>query len=404
MIQLLLGDIGRPGGGILALRGHASIQGSTDIPTLYELLPGYIPMPEEGMTDLAKFLDKTTAKGGFWGHMDAYMISLLKAWYGDHATAENEWCFGHLPRVNGDHSIYPAIMGMFEGKVKGFFCVGENPAVGSANASLHRRAMANLDWLVVRDFFEIESAAFWYDSPEIETGKLRTADIKTEIFMLPAADHLQKDGSFTNTQRLLQWHHKAVEPKDDARSELWFYYHLGKRIREKLRASTDPKDRAINELTWEYPELGTLAEPDAQAVLREINGWGPDGKALDTYTKLEADGSTVSGCWIYCGVFKDEQNQAARRKPGHEQSSGRTGLGLGLAGEPAATVQPRVGRSRRQSVERTQALRVVGRREERVDRTRRPRLRQGQTAGLRPTRRREGGEGARRAFAVHHAG
>jgi formate dehydrogenase major subunit len=138
--------------------------------------------------------------------------------------------------------------------------------------------------------------------------------------LLPAADHLQKDGSFTNTQRLLQWHHKAVEPQGDARSELWFYYHLGKRIREKLRASNDPKDRAVNELTWDYPELGTLAEPDANAVLREISGWGPDGKALDAYTKLKPDGSTVSGCWIYCGVFKDEQNQAARRKPGHEQS------------------------------------------------------------------------------------
>jgi formate dehydrogenase major subunit len=320
MIQLLLGNIGRPGSGILALRGHASIQGSTDIPTLYELLPGYIPMPEEGMTDLGKFLHETTAKGGFWGHMDAYTISLLKAWYGEHATAENEWCFGHLPRINGDHSIYPAMMGMLQGTVKGFFCIGENPAVGSANASLHRRAMANLDWLVVRDLFEIESAAFWYDSPEIETGKLRTADIKTEIFLLPAADHLQKDGSFTNTQRLLQWHHKAVEPNGDARSELWFYYHLGKRIREKLLASSDPKDRAINELTWNYPELGALADPDASAVLREINGWGADGKALDTYTKLKADGSTVSGCWIYCGVFTGEQNLAARRKPGSEQS------------------------------------------------------------------------------------
>jgi formate dehydrogenase major subunit len=212
------------------------------------------------------------------------------------------------------------MMGMLEGKVKGFFIAGENPAVGSANASLHRRAMANLDWLVVRDFFEIESAAFWYDSVEIETGKLRTADIKTEIFLLPAADHLQKDGSFTNTQRLLQWHHKAVEAEGDARSELWFYYHLGKRVREKLRASTDPKDRAVTELQWEYPELGALAEPDAQAVLREINGWGPDGKALDTYTELKPDGTTACGCWIYCGVFKDEQNQAARRKPGSEQS------------------------------------------------------------------------------------
>ena len=320
IVQLLLGNIGRPGGGILALRGHASIQGSTDIPTLYELLPGYIPMPQASTTTLDTYLEQTTAKGGFWAHQDAYAVSLLKAWYGEHATSDNDYCFDRLPRIDGDHSIYPTILGMLDGKVKGFFCVGENPAVGSSNSSLHRRAMAQLDWLVVRDFFEIESAAFWYDSPEVEAGTLSPESIKTEIFFLPAADHLQKDGSFTNTQRLLQWHHKAVEPHGDCRSELWFYYRLGKRIREKLRGSTDARDRAILQLTWEYPEVGATKDPDAHAVLREINGWGPDGKALDAYTKLKADGSTACGCWIYCGVFKDEQNHAARRKPGREQS------------------------------------------------------------------------------------
>ncbi len=320
ILQMLLGNIGRPGGGILALRGHASIQGSTDIPTLYELLPGYLTMPESESVDLAKYLEETTAKGGFWHHTDAYLISLLKAWYGEHATAANEYCYQHLPRVTGDHSTYPMTMGMLEGNVKGFFCVGENPAVGSANGPLQRRAMANLDWLVVRDFVEIESAAFWYDSPEIESGALETEKIKTEIFFLPAADHLQKSGSFTNTQRLLQWHHQAVEPEGDCRSELWFYYHLGRRIKEKLARSTDTKDRAVLDLTWEYPTTGAIAEPDAQAVLREINGWGADGKALDAYTKLKADGSTACGCWIYCGCFKDEQNQTLRRKPGREQS------------------------------------------------------------------------------------
>ena len=319
IVQLLLGNVGRPGGGILALRGHASIQGSTDIPTLYDLLPGYLAMPEVSQTTLAEYIETTTAKGGFWGHTDAYMISLLKAWYGDRATADNEFGYGYLPRVTGDHSIYPTVMNMLEGKVKGFFCVGENPAVGSANGSLQRRGMANLDWLVVRDFFEIESAAFWYDSPEIETGKLTSERIKTEIFFLPAADHTQKDGSFTNTQRLLQWHHKAVEPEGDCRSERWFYYQLGKRIREKLATSSESRDRAILDLTWEYPTIGTSGEPEADAVLCEINGRGPDGKALTAYTDLKADGSTSCGCWIYCGCFKDGRNQAARRKPGHEQ-------------------------------------------------------------------------------------
>ncbi len=319
IVQLLLGNIGRPGGGIMALRGHSSIQGSTDIPTLYDLLPGYLAMPHAEQATLAEYVKATTAKGGYWGHTDAYMVSLLKAWYGKHATADNDYGYAHIPRVTGDHSIYPAMMGMLEGKVKGFFCVGENPAVGSANGSLQRRGMANLEWLVVRDFFEIESAAFWYESPEIETGKLKTEEIKTEIFFLPAADHTQKDGSFTNTQRLLQWHHKAVEPEGDCRSERWFYYHLGRRIRAKLASSSEARDRAVLDLTWDYPTVGNTDEPDAHAVLREINGWDADGKALGEYTKLKADGSTACGCWIYCGCYKDEENQAARRKPGHEQ-------------------------------------------------------------------------------------
>jgi len=319
IVQLLLGNMGRPGGGILALRGHASIQGSTDIPTLYEILPGYIPMPHAEHSTFDKFVEAVSSENGYWAHMDAYTISLMKAWYGDNATKERDWCFSYLPRITGDHSIYPAMMDMLEGKVKGFLCVGENPAVGSANSSLHRRAMANLDWLVVRDFFEIESAAFWYGSPEVETGKLAPQSIKTEMFFLPAADHTEKSGSFTNTQRLLQWHHKAKEPDGDCRSELWFYYHLGQRIREKLRASTDPKDRAVLDLAWNYPTEGPLAEPSADAVLREINGWGADGKALPAYTELKPDGSTTCGCWIYCGVYADEQNQAARRKPGDEQ-------------------------------------------------------------------------------------
>jgi formate dehydrogenase major subunit len=320
IVQSLLGNIGRPGGGILALRGHASIQGSTDIPTLYDLLPGYLPMPHARQSDLKHYIESATSKGGFWGHTDAYVISLLKAWYGDYATEANDYCYDHLPRVDDDHSAYPMMMGMLQGEVKGFFCVGENPAVGSANGSLQRRAMANLDWLVVRDFSEIESAAFWYDSPEIETGALRTEAIKTEIFFLPAADHLQKDGSFTNTQRLLQWHHKALEPEGDCRSERWFYFHLGRRIREKLAASNDPKDRAVLELTWDYPTEGPQDDPLIESVVREINGWGPDGKALSGYTGLKPDGSTACGCWIYSGCYQDETNQIARRKPGSEQN------------------------------------------------------------------------------------
>jgi len=321
ILQLLLGNIGRPGGGILALRGHASIQGSTDIPTLFNLLPGYIPMPHAGAhLDLDTFVANDAGKTGFWGNMRSYTVSLLKSWWGDAATADNDYCFDYLPRLTGNHGTYGTVVDQIEGKVKGYFLVGENPAVGSANGKLQRLGLANLEWLVVRDLTMIESATFWKDGPEIETGEMSTEEIGTEVFFVPAASHTEKSGSFTNTQRMLQWHHEAVPPPGDARSDLWFYYHLGKRIREKLAGSAEDRDRPVLDLTWDYPEEGPLAEPSADAVLREVNGTDAEGRALSSYTQLSDDGSTRCGCWIYCGVYADEVNQSARRKPGWEQS------------------------------------------------------------------------------------
>ncbi len=326
ILQGLLGNMGRPGGGILALRGHASIQGSTDIPTLFDLLPGYIPMPHAHTNeDLDAFIAAEGTDKGFWANMRAYTVSLLKAYWGDAATAENDFCFDYLPRLTGSHSTYETVMAQLAGDCKGYFIFGENPAVGSANGKLQRLGMANLDWLVVRDFSLIESATFWKDGPEIDSGELRTRDIGTEVFFLPAAAHTEKNGSFTNTQRMLQWHHLAVEPAGDARSDLWFTYHLGRLIRAKLGGpgtdgTVDPVDRPVLDLTWDYPVEGPLAEPSAEAVLREVNGWDANGDPLPAYLKLEEDGSTACGCWIYCGVYADGVNQSARRKPGREQS------------------------------------------------------------------------------------
>jgi len=321
IVQLLLGNMGRPGGGIVALRGHASIQGSTDIPTLYNILPGYLPMPHvESYGGLEGYKERTSAPTGWWGNADAYIVSLLKAWWGEHATEENEFCFGYLPRIDDDNSVYWTLEQMLEGKVEGYIVAGENPTVGNANARANRLALAKLDWLVVRDLVEIETAAFWYDSPEIESGELKPAEIPTEIFFLPGASHVEKDGSFTNTQRLVQFHFKAVEPREDCRSELWFYYHLGRLVRERLKDSTLERDRPIQELTWHYPTTGEIEEPSAEAVLAEINGRDASGKALPAYKQLKADGSTSCGCWIYCGVYEDQVNQAARRKPHWEQN------------------------------------------------------------------------------------
>jgi formate dehydrogenase major subunit len=321
IIQLLLGNVGRPGGGVLALRGHANIQGSTDIPTLYNILPGYIPMPHpQSHPSLDKFVELNGPETGAWGNLRSYMVSLLKAWWGDAATEENDFCFHYLPRINGDHSHYATMLKMLDGGVKGFFVLGQNPAVGSANAKLMRLALSKLDWLVVRDMQEVESASFWYDSPEIESGEVRPEDIGTEVFFLPAASHVEKDGNFTNTQRLLQWHHKALEPKEDCRSDLHWIYHLGKAVRKKLAGSEDPKDRPLLDLTWDYPEQGPHDEPDAEAVLQEINGRDSEGNFLPSYDELKDDGSTSCGSWIHCGIYKDGVNQPARRRPHTEQN------------------------------------------------------------------------------------
>jgi len=323
ILQLLLGNMGRPGGGVMALRGHASIQGSTDIPTLFNLLPGYLVMPHAAKhPDFASWVEDMAGPGskGFWANTDAYATSLLKAYWGQAATAENDWCYDYLPRIDGDHGTYRTVLDMIDGKVKGYFLLGQNPAVGSAHGKAQRLGMAQLDWLVVRDLYEIESASFWKDSPEVETGEIVPEECATEVFLLPAASHVEKEGTFTQTQRMLQWREQAVEPTGDRRSELWFFYHLGRIIRERLADSHDERDRPLLDLTWDYPVHGRHDEPSAEAVLKEINGWEvANGRLLSSFIEMRADGSTAGGCWIYTGVFADGVNQAARRKPGAEQ-------------------------------------------------------------------------------------
>ena len=326
IIQLLLGNMGRPGGGILALRGHASIQGSTDIPTLFNLLPGYLPMPKVGEHDsLEEYLGGVASphQKGFWTNAKSYTVSLLKAWWGDAATKDNDWAFRYLPKLTGDHGTYATVMSMLRDEIDGYFLLGQNPAVGSAHAKMQRMGLARLKWLVVRDLNLIESATFWSDGPEIETGELKTDEIDTEVFFFPAASHVEKGGTFTQTQRMLQWHHKAVEPPGDAQSELEFFYLLGQKIRQRLADSTDERDRPILDLTWDYPR-DESGEISADAVLAEINGFqlGGDnaGQPLNTFNEMKPDGSTSGGCWIYTGVYAEGVNQAKRRKPGREQS------------------------------------------------------------------------------------
>jgi len=348
ILQLLLGNIGRPGGGIMALRGHASIQGSTDIPTLYDVLPGYLSMPRGGKGEdtLRDFLSTHTNKTGLWANFPKYFISLLKAYYGARATKENEFGYNWLPKITDDHSYFNFMYAMAKGEMEGLFIMGQNPAVGAQNARMERKALAKLQWLVVRDMVEIESATFWRDAPEIERGELKTEEIETEVFLFPAAGHAEKEGAFTNTQRLAQWREKAVEPPGECRSEGWFIHQLAMRLIAKAKESGDPIDEPLRALDWWYPS-DENGDPKMEAVLAEINGWktalpneadkpnekkpnekngivfGKDAKGnphhgaqLDIYDELKDDGSTASGCWIYTGIFgSDGVNKALARNP-----------------------------------------------------------------------------------------
>jgi formate dehydrogenase major subunit len=319
ILQLLLGNIGRPGGGILALRGHASIQGSTDIPTLYDILPGYLPMPffAEDSHKLKDYINKHRVRIGLWSNFDAYIISLLKAYYGDAANKDNDFGFNWLPRVTGDHSHFGYWYDMQDGKMDGLFVMGQNPAVGAPNGKFERSALRKLEWLVVRDMVETETASFWLDAPEVKRGEVKTEEIGTEVFLFPAAGTAEKEGTFTNTQRLLQYREKAVDPPGEARSETWFVYHLGRRIKEKAKNDSRSRNAGLNALTWDYPVEGEMREPKVSSVLKEINGWTiADHKQLSQIQDLKNDGSTACGAWIYCGVYPEEnRNRANERAP-----------------------------------------------------------------------------------------
>jgi formate dehydrogenase major subunit len=317
ILQLLLGNMGRPGGGILALRGHASIQGSTDVPTLFDILPGYLNMPkfgEESKT-LTQYIEINGARTGWWKNYDKYIVSFLKAYYGDAAQPGNSFGFDWLPRVTGDHSHQAYWLDMMDGKMDGLFVMGQNPAVAGPNSGMERRALGELKWMVVREMVETETASFWYESPEVERGELRSEDIQTEVFLMPAAGHAEKDGTFTNTQRLLQWRQKAVDPPGDSRSENWFIYHLGVLLKEKAKRDRRPRNAGLLALTWDYHTEGEHHEPVAEEVLQEINGYTwADRKLVPGFTSLKADGSTACGCWIYSGVFpKEGENRANQR-------------------------------------------------------------------------------------------
>jgi len=324
MLQLLLGNVGRPGGGVVALRGHSNVQGATDFGTLYHMLPGYPAEPLQGPhPTLMDYLEKTTPKGGYWVNNPKFVVSLLKAWWGPAATKTNDFAYDYLPKREklDAYSHQHFLVGMLKKQVKGFIVMGQNPAVDSPNAGMARKALRNLDWMAVVDLFETETAAVWKE-PGVDPKSTQV-----EVFYIPGAPAAEKDGSITNTMRLAQWHTRAVDPPGDARSDAAFIVEVGSRVKALYRDSTAKKDRPVLDLVWDYQPQGPKKEPNMELVLKECNGYAIEdindkdgtllykrGQPLKTFAHLRDDGTTACGNWIYSGIYPEEgKNMAARR-------------------------------------------------------------------------------------------
>jgi formate dehydrogenase-N alpha subunit len=320
ILQLLLGNMGIAGGGINALRGTSNVQGSTDMCLLEHYLPGYLSAPYESDTDLEAYLNRARpstitpqglagdASSNWWSNYKKYIVSLLKAWYGDVATPDNDFYFNYLPKRNPN--VNYTHIGMFEamgeGKIKGLWCWGQNPAVGGPNSNGEREALGNLDWLVVADIWINETSEFW------KRPGVNPSDIKTEVFLLPAACSYEKEGSISNSGRWAQWRYKAVEPPGEAMPDLEIMNLIMVKLKELYQAdSAAPRREAITDLVWNYGAV------NSDMVAREINGYDlTTGKLVDSFTALKDDGTTTSGNWLYCNQYSEaEGNKCRRRNP-----------------------------------------------------------------------------------------
>lgn len=323
ILQLLLGNIGIAGGGINALRGESNVQGSTDHCLLFHILPGYLKVFQDKDTSLDKYLERVTPKSNdpnsanWWQHTPKYVVSLLKAWYGDAATKANQFGFHYLPKIEaGENYSHIALFeAMAAGTIKGLMCWGQNPAVGGPDANLERKALDNLDWLLVTDIWQTETANFW------KRPGVNPANINTEVFLLPALNSFEKEGSVTNSGRWSQWRYKAADGPGDAQEDLWMLTQLALKLKDLYSSEGGPNAEAITQLTWDYG----AGHPDVHAVAKEINGYDlTTGKLLPSFGKLKDDGTTISGNWLYCASYTEDGNMAARRDP----SPGPFNIGL----------------------------------------------------------------------------
>ncbi len=319
LLQLLLGNIGLAGGGINALRGESNVQGSTDHCLLFHIIPGYLKTPRADNVSLKAYLEKWTPKSkdarsvNYWKNLPKFTVSLLKAFFGKAATKANDFAYAYLPKIEGNYSHIAMFEKMYEGGIKGLFILGQNPAVSGPNARMEKKAMENLDWLVAADLWSTETASFW-KGPEANAKK-----IKTEVFLLPAASSVEKEGSITNSGRWGQWRYKAVNPPGDAKDDLYILSGVFTRLKNLYKKKGGKYPDPILDCAWNYGE-----HPDPHMVAKEINGYDlKTGKLLANFTKLKSDGTTSSGNWLYSGSYNEGINMMARR--GKEDP---TGIGL----------------------------------------------------------------------------
>lgn len=336
ILQLLLGNMGVAGGGINALRGTSNVQGSTDMCLLSHILPGYLAVPKESDTDLETYLKRVSpatitpqglagdTSSNWWGNYKKYIVSLLKAWYGEAATRDNDFRFNYLPKC--DPNVNYTHIGMFEAmgqdKIRGLWVWGQNPAVGGPNSTGEREALGNLDWLVAADIWMNETSEFW------KRPGVNPPDIKTEVFVLPAACSYEKEGSISNSGRWAQWRYKAVEPPGEGIPDLEIMNLIMLKLKELYQTdNTAPQREAITNLDWNYG-----AHITADAVAREINGYDlTTGKLMGSFGDLKDDGTTSSGNWLYCNMYTEKEGNKTKRRNTVDSHPNQIGLYSGWA-------------------------------------------------------------------------
>ena len=322
IIQLLLGNLGVAGGGVNALRGESNVQGSTDHCLLYHILPGYLKTPAASQDTLRAYLDKVTPvskdplSANWWQNYPKYAVSLLKSFFGEKAVPENSYGYDWLPKLDDGvaYSWLDLFDAMYKGDIKGFFAWGQNPACSGANSNKTRESLQNLDWLVNVNIFDNETGSFWH-GPGVDPAK-----IKTEVFMLPAAVSVEKEGSITNSGRWMQWRYAGPKPLGDSRPDGDIIMALGDRIKQAY-ATGGVFPAPILNLKWDYETSGAY---DPHKAAKEINGYFQrdvtikgklykKGTLVPSFAFLQSDGSTSSGNWLYCNSYTEKGNMAARR-------------------------------------------------------------------------------------------